>query len=59
VARFAENPFVARFWHPNRFFKRNGVKPDQIRTDRTAYGFVPATSLSCISPGGDRYIISW
>src|SRR5258708_40284293 len=59
VARFAEHPFVARFWRSNRLFERNGVKPDKTRTDRTAYGFVPAPSLSCFSPGGNRYIISW
>ena len=59
VARFAEHPFVTRFWRFNRLFVRNGVKPDKTRTDRTAYGFVPAPSLSCFSPGGDRSIISW
>jgi hypothetical protein len=59
VARFAEHPFVTRFWRFNRLFVRNGVKPDKARTDRTAYGFVPAPSLSCFSPGGDRSIISW
>jgi len=59
VARFAEHPFAARFWRPNRLFEHNGVKPDKARTDRTAYGFVPAPSLSCCSPGGDRSIISW
>ena len=59
VARFAEDPFLARFWRSNRLFERNGVKPDKTRTDRTADGFVPAPSLSCCSPGGDQYIISW
>src|SRR6266571_6502973 len=59
VARLAENPFAARFWRSNRLFEHNGVKPDKTRTDRTAYAFVPAPSLSCFSPGGDRYIISW
>jgi hypothetical protein len=59
VAWFAKNPFLARFWRSNRLFERNEVKPDNTRTDRTAYGFVPAPSLSCFSPGGDRYIIFW
>ncbi len=59
VARFAEDPFLARFWRSNRLFERNGVKPDKTGTDRTADGFVPAPSLYCCSPGGDRYIISW
>ena len=59
VARFAEDPFLARFWRSSRLFERNGVKPDKTGTDRTADGFVPAPSLCCCSPGGDRYIISW
>ena len=59
VAWFAEKPFAARFWRSNRLFARNGVKPDKTRTDRTAYRFVPAPSLSCFSPGEDRSIISW
>ena len=59
LAWFTENPFLARFWRSNRLFEHNGVQPDKPRTDGTAYGFVPAPSLSCCSPGGDRYIISW
>jgi len=59
LAWFTENPFLARCWRSNRLFEHNWVQPDKPRTDRTAYGFVPAPSLSCCSPGGDRYIISW
>src|SRR5712692_1856835 len=43
----------------HRLFDRNRVKPDQTRTDRTADGLVPASSLSCCSPLGERDIIFW
>jgi hypothetical protein len=59
VAGFAENPFVAWFWRFSWLVDRNGIKPDKTCTDGTAYGFVPAASLFCSSPGGDRCIISW
>lgn len=59
VARFAKHPFLVRFWRSNRLFEGSGVKPDKTRTNRTASEFVPAPSLSCCSPGRDRYIISW
>ena len=58
MARFAENPFMARFRYASRLFKRNGTKPDKVRTDRTADKFVPMPSLSYFSPDGVRCIIS-
>ncbi len=59
VARLAKYPFLERFWRSYRFFERNSVNPDKSSTDRTAPGFVPASFLSCFSPGGNCYTISW
>jgi hypothetical protein len=59
VAWSAQNPFQARLWHSNRLFEHNRTKPDDTRTDRTAYKCVPVPSLPCCSPGGDRFIIFW
>ncbi len=49
VARFAEDPFLARFWRSNRLFERNGVKPDKTGTDRTADVVVLAGALPAFS----------
>ena len=59
IARFAENPFLARLRRTNRLFERDRTRPDQSQTNRAAFRLVPTPSPFCFSPGGDRYIISW